>query len=1026
MITCPTCAQPLGEEVSICPHCSTALTSHRTSINGYHLGTLLREGYASLLYRGSKAGTEEKVLVRVFKPEAPIDAEKADKIKKLLDRLSKPPSSRLVRHHELACTEDGTWYRVSEWVDMVAWSDLIASRFFQQPRQERKILNLFIEIASAVADLHQHGLIIPFLTYDDILIYRDASGELGAKIDYKFSLSLDPDLAQPPLMLQKLLAQHPDFCEKRPLDMRSDIWSLGKIFIELLAGSDDLADLSAAIEPVPWHRKIKVLLRQMIEDDPALRLNLMSRVIELLSEVSDADIEKARTHFKENNKAPLRQARRMTRIVSATFLVLIAVLGSALFLQWRYSYFFHDEAAVLTSHAKQATSSVAFVAVHYWIEADGKKKYVNLTEGTAFLVDAEGYLLTNRHVVCPWLEDATLDETVDELLAAGQTPTFGYVLALWFEGDKALKRARGTFGPQTKLQDVFFTDGAYRSDGSPKVTIAGIFNPPREKREEIEFPLGNDVAVLKIDRLPAGMVPLSIDANQLATLAETKLPALAVIGFPLGSRTNMDSILHASVTFGHVRRIFPNVIQADVSMHSGISGGPVLNAHGQVLGIASAVANQRMLSSIVPQSDFGLILPIEKGVGLLREIKANQPKWNGVIDPQQPIKTAEVFKLAEQGDWKAAAVAVDDLVHASHDPAVLKFAGLVHLAAGSPDMARMLLGNSIAIEPGDGQSKFIAYLCDRELGHADQNPWRQELLELNWRSSYEFYGYLVKIMENHINDREAIKTVENQDENALLCYVTALGKSESMTAEIRKELLGKALNEIGDSSFFSILIRSALNKYNDISTESKLTDSKSSENHKKYNQLIGELAEIINQDGESNDQQEKIAKYMALWQKIKVSGLEMKGLNPTFSFHLAADGEWTHSLAIADDYLTLPGRESANRLGMELFRGQLLLASGLPEKSNQALRSFADHVTDPWYRSIALVLLGQMDAETLQKQALLSPELLLTLNVALGLQAESKGQSEAAINNYSLALESFLNTWLEYDFAISRIRWLRK
>ena len=970
--------------------------------------------------------------MRVFKPEAAIDEEKANKIKIQLDRLSKLTSTHLVRHRELACTEDGIWYRVSEWVDMVAWSDLIASRFFQQPREERKILALFIEIASAVAELHQQGLIIPFLTYDDILLYMDATGEPGVKIDYKLSLALDPDLAQPPLMLQKLLEQHPDFLEKRPLDMRSDIWSLGKIYIELLAGSDDLADLTAAIEQLPWHRKIKALLRQMIEDDPALRLNSMSQIIELLSDVSDTDLEKARAHYKEHNKAPLRQVRRMTRIVAATSLILIAVLGSVLFLQWRYDYFFHDEAAVLASHAEQATSSVAFVAVHYWIEANGKKQYVNLSEGTAFLVDAEGYILTNRHVACPWLEDSAVKKTVNELLAAGQAPKFGYVMALWFEGSKALKRARESFGSSTKLQDVFFMDGAYRSDGSPKVTIAGIFNPPREKREEIEFPLDNDVAVLKIDRLPTGVVPLLPDTEPQESLIGGKRSALAAIGFPLGSRTNMDSIIRSSVTFGHVRRIFPNVIQADASMHPGNSGGPVLNASGKVLGIASAVSNM----SAVPQSDFGLILPIEKGTELLRDIKANRPKWDGVIDPQQPIKTAEVFKLAEKDDWQAAVRAVDDLVHASHDPTALQIAGVVHLAAGSPDKGRKLLGEAIAIKPGDGQSKFIAYLCDRESGQADHNPWRKELLELNWRSSDEFFGYLVKILEKSINGREVLDSGENLMEQVLLLYATALSGSDHMTAKNKQELLRNALDKVENTSNFSLLIRSELNKYKkyeeridtnkQISKNSKSKGAKSVDSTQQQHEIIRELAILIHQSDEIKDQQEKNARFMTIWRKTKKNDIELRELSATFSFHLASDGDWTNSLAIADDYLTLSGRESANRLGMELFRGQLLMAAGRPEESNQALRSFADHVSDPWYRNIALVLLGQMEQETLQSQALLSPELLLTLNVALGFQAETIGQQEAAINYYSLALESYLNTWLEYDFAISRIRWLRK
>ena len=56
-------------------------------------------------------------------------------------------------------------------------------------------------------------------------------GALDVKIDYKLSRYIDPKLDRPAPMLKRLLACHPDIVNDRPLDFRSDIWSLGKVFV---------------------------------------------------------------------------------------------------------------------------------------------------------------------------------------------------------------------------------------------------------------------------------------------------------------------------------------------------------------------------------------------------------------------------------------------------------------------------------------------------------------------------------------------------------------------------------------------------------------------------------------------------------------------------------------------------------------------------------------------------------------------------------------------------------------------------
>ena len=81
---------------------------------------------------------------------------------------------------------------------------------------------------------------------------------------------------------------------------------------------------------------------------------------------------------------------------------------------------------------------------------------------------------------------------------------------------------------------------------------------------------------------------------------------------------------------------------------------------------------------------------------------------------------------------------------------------------------------------------------------------------------------------------------------------------------------------------------------------------------------------------------------------------------------------------------------------------------------------------DPWYRAVSESFLGKRTEDSLKKEAGESPEKLITLHAALGFWAEGSGAKERAIEHYKEALESFIDTWIEFDFAKERIKSLRR
>jgi serine/threonine protein kinase len=123
------------------------------------------------------------------------------------------------------------------------------------------------------------------------MLVKGESGNLEVKIDYKLSRFFDPKLDRPGPMLKKLLNCHPDMVNQRPLDFRSDIWSLGKIFVELLSADLEISDFLAKIDELDLPEEAKVLLKVMLADDPDIRPRSMAEVAVTLARLSEGTPE---------------------------------------------------------------------------------------------------------------------------------------------------------------------------------------------------------------------------------------------------------------------------------------------------------------------------------------------------------------------------------------------------------------------------------------------------------------------------------------------------------------------------------------------------------------------------------------------------------------------------------------------------------------------------------------------------------------------------------------------------------------
>jgi Trypsin-like peptidase domain/Inner membrane component of T3SS, cytoplasmic domain len=225
-----------------------------------------------------------------------------------------------------------------------------------------------------------------------------------------------------------------------------------------------------------------------------------------------------------------------------------------------------------------------------------KKGPVHTVEyfGTGFVVDRQGFILTNRHIAEPWWNDST----AKTLEAAGYHGRFvlfraffpresePYELEMYRRSDRLDLAILRMETKGRKLPPIVPLDraGAGAVAGQPVVVVG--------------YPTGLEAILAKAE---TGVVKKILDAH--GTNSERVAEALSDQG-----------LIRPSTTQGHIGDVTATDIVFDAPTTQGGSGGPVFNKSGQVIAVEYAVLPK------FGGNSFGI--PIHYAVELLRSRRA--------------------------------------------------------------------------------------------------------------------------------------------------------------------------------------------------------------------------------------------------------------------------------------------------------------------------------------------------------------------------------------------------------------------
>ncbi|MBI1764391.1 MAG: MFS transporter [Acidobacteria bacterium] len=206
----------------------------------YELETKIGQDASGTLYRARRVMLGDKVAVRVLKPELvndPVAAERFRRQAQVAARVRHPNS---VQFYDFGYTSDGVVYIVEELLSGRTLRDVILK---ERGMSLSRVVSIVNQIAGAVHTAHLNGIVVRDLKPETIFVETAPNGKelikVGgynlAKVDQ--SISGGAKLTGPLGVFGTPQYMSPEQWLNKPLDSRADVYSLGVIIFELLAGA---------------------------------------------------------------------------------------------------------------------------------------------------------------------------------------------------------------------------------------------------------------------------------------------------------------------------------------------------------------------------------------------------------------------------------------------------------------------------------------------------------------------------------------------------------------------------------------------------------------------------------------------------------------------------------------------------------------------------------------------------------------------------------------------------------------------
>jgi serine/threonine-protein kinase len=314
----------------------------RTLNNRYVVGRKIGEGGFGAVFEGRQVATGREVALKVLHPHNVSDATVVARFRREAEACSKLRNAHTVTLYDFDETPDGILYLAME---------LVRGRSLQQiqksegPLAPIRVLNILHQIAEALGEAHEQGLVHRDMKPENVMVESREGEDFVKVLDFGIAKIISGESAKntPALTafgqtVGTLEFMSPEQLRGHTLDGRSDIYAIGMMSYEMLAGELPFADAKAPTDIIHFHLHKPAPPPSRL--NPALRIptavdEVVLKMVAKPAEDRHADAAALRVHIEEalaniDTSAARREMFRMLAVVGGivALLAIIFLLAS--------------------------------------------------------------------------------------------------------------------------------------------------------------------------------------------------------------------------------------------------------------------------------------------------------------------------------------------------------------------------------------------------------------------------------------------------------------------------------------------------------------------------------------------------------------------------------------------------------------------------------------------------------------------------------------------------------------------------
>ena len=243
---CPSCGFPYDPGSAFCPKCGQALNKEGDPLlgqileNKFQLVKQIGEGGMGLIYEGVQLDTNQPVALKLLRNQFKVDEQAVQRFSNEVEILRRLDHPNILQVHEFVYEERTGFVLVMELLEGCNLEEYIDAH--QEVLSNEQLAMIFSKVCDGMEHAHQMGIIHRDLKPENIFLVGGPSHIEEIKLlDFgvaKMTESATQGLTQAGIILGTPRYFSPEQAMSRPIDYRSDIYSLGVIFFEILTRTE--------------------------------------------------------------------------------------------------------------------------------------------------------------------------------------------------------------------------------------------------------------------------------------------------------------------------------------------------------------------------------------------------------------------------------------------------------------------------------------------------------------------------------------------------------------------------------------------------------------------------------------------------------------------------------------------------------------------------------------------------------------------------------------------------------------------